>query len=357
MRINQKTSLFLKIFFPLLAVVAAVHICVFYALGWHPSGHEEKNAAPPPNADLSKLPSERAATVVPPQIQAPEQPDNSNFFATHTPAFLPGYDFSRLRSLPPDLKRLGRTGKSGLIVDLSTRRVLWAKNPSTPVPVASLTKLMTALLVMEDISSGRFSMATNIPVTSAATSVERSCVLGMKKGEFYPAGELIAAMMINSHNDAASQLAAVVAGNVPAFVEQMNRRASTLGLTSARFNSPNGLPQGKQRLNSFCSVTDITRLCEYLSRYPELLEFCRMRSKQLHTGKVVYSHNNLLRRNPVKGLFGFKTGYTGKAGFCLAFGVNRNNRRIIGCVTGFPSARDRDNFCRRLIDWAYSTQR
>ena len=92
-------------------------------------------------------------------------------------------------------------------------------------------------------------------------------------------------------------------------------------------------------------------------RYPQLLKFCQMRNYKLHTGKIVSSHNNLLRRRPVPGLFGFKTGFTSRAGFCLSFGVNRKGRTIIGCVTGFPSARDRDEFCRRLIEWAYSTQR
>ena len=225
------------------------------------------------------------------------------------------------------------------------------------MPIASLTKLMTALLLMEDISSGRLEMSTKLPVTSAATEVERSCVLGMKRGEVYTVEELLAAMMINSHNDAAAQIAACVAGNVKDFVVRMNARARELGLSSAAFNSPNGLPQGKARQNSLCSVTDLTRLSEFLMRYPQLLKFCQMRNYKLHTGKIVSSHNNLLRRRPVPGLFGFKTGFTSRAGFCLSLGVNRKGRTIIGCVTGFPSARDRDEFCRRLIEWAYSTQR
>ena len=348
---SKNVSLFLKIFLPLLVVVSAVHICIFYALG----RPDAPAAEPPKNADLSNLPQESAPAAIPQNPRTEE-------FASETaplpqPQILPSYDFSNLRKLPADVSKLGSKGKAGIVVDLSSRKVLWAKNPTSPVPVASLTKLMTASLLMEDISSGRLDMATRLPVTSAATSVERSCVLGMQRGEFYTAKELIAAMMINSHNDAAAQLAATIAGNVDDFVVIMNKRASQLGLNSAKFNSPNGLPQGKSRQNSLCSVLDITRICENLMRYPQLMEFCRMRNYKLHTGKIVYSHNNLLRRRPVPGLFGFKTGYTSKAGFCLAFGVNRKGRRIIGCVAGFPSAADRDNFCRRLIEWAYSTQR
>lgn len=351
---SKQTSLFLKIFLPLLAVVAAVHICIFHAIGRRndqPSKISEKTI---PNADLSKLP---APEKIPVPASAPAANSTVGTGTVFKTAELPYYDFSSLKRLPADLQKLSRPGKSGIIVDISTRKVLWAKNPASPVPIASLTKLMTALLLMEDISSGRLEMSTKLPVTAAATEVERSCVLGMKPGETYTVEELVAAMMINSHNDAAAQIAACVAGNVRDFVARMNTRAKELGLSSAAFNSPNGLPQGKKRQNSLCSVTDITRLSEFLMRYPQLLKFCQMRSKKLHTGKVVYSHNNLLRRRPVKGLFGFKTGYTNRAGFCLSFGVTRKGRRIIGCVAGFPSARDRDEFCRRLIDWAYSTQR
>lgn len=341
---SKQAALFLKIFLPLLVIVSAVYLCVFYTLG---GGRDLPRDTPPPvPGTVSDLPPPPLPELPPPP---PPVEKNRNF------------DFSRTLRLPPQLARLSRPGKSGIIVDLNTRKVLWEKNSSRPVPIASLTKLMTALLLMEDMSSGRLNFKTPLPVTSAATGVERSCVLGMKRGERYVIEELVAAMMINSHNDAAAQLAAAVSGNVPDFVHKMNIRAGELGLTSAKFNSPNGLPQGKQRQNSMCSVTDMLKICEELMNYPELLRFCRMKSYKLHTGKVVYSHNHLLgiRRNqkPVPGIFGFKTGYTNRAGFCLAFGVKRHDRVIIGCVAGFPSARDRDNFCRALIEWAYSIKR
>ena len=323
-------------------------------MGRRPGRKVEKDVPPVANADLDSLPPPAA---VEPQMM----PSTQDITPPAAAGPLPEYDFSRPLRLPPAVQRLSVPGKGGIIVDLSSRRVLWSKNAKKPLPVASLTKLMTALLLMEDISSGRIKFTTPLPVTSAATSVERSCVLGMQRGERYIIEELVAAMMINSHNDAAAQLAAAVSGTVPDFIRKMNTRAGELGLYSAKFNSPNGLPQGKARQNSVCSVNDITRLCEKLMAYPELIKYCRMKSKKLHTGKVVYSHNHLLgirRRSPeVPGIFGFKTGYTGRAGFCLAFGVKRQNRVIIGCVAGFPSAKDRDNFCRALIEWAYSIKR
>lgn len=356
---SKQLSLFLKMFLPLLVIVAVVHVTIFYVAGRRRDDAEQKKIhKTPPGTVNGAVPGETALPpvaaqprpVVPEVVQMPEQ------------RRFPAYDFSNSSPLPQNIQRMSHRGKSGIIVDLDSRRVIWAKEPLKAVPIASLTKLMTALLVMEDMhSTARFDFTTRVPVTAAATSVERSCVLGMKSGEYYPVEELIAAMMINSHNDAAAQLAAMIASNVPDFVALMNRRARELGMDSARFNSPNGLPQGKKRENSLCSVYDVTRLCERLLQYPELLKFCRMRNKKLHTGRVVYSHNNLLtgrrKQPPVPGLIGFKTGFTNRAGFCLAFGVERDGKRIIGCVTGFPSANDRDNFCRRLIEWAFSTKR
>ena len=356
---SKQLSLFLKMFLPLLVIVAVVHATIFYVAGRRRDDAEQKkNHKTPPGMVNGSVPGGAVIRevaiqqhpAVPEVVQMPER------------RRLPAYDFSGLRPLPKDIQRMSRRGKSGIIVDLNSRKVIWAKEPQKAVPIASLTKLMTALLIMEDMhSTARFDFATRVPVTAAATNVERSCVLGMKPGEHYPVEELIAAMMINSHNDAAAQLAAMISSNVPDFVALMNRRARELGMVSARFNSPNGLPQGKKRENSLCSVYDVTRLCERLLQYPELLKFCRMKNKKLHTGRVVYSHNTLLtgrrKQPPVPGLIGFKTGFTNRAGFCLAFGVDRNGKRIIGCVTGFPSASDRDNFCRRLIEWAFSTKR
>ena len=172
-------------------------------------------------------------------------------------------------------------------------------------------------------------------------------------------------MMINSHNDSAVMLAEGISGSAADFVARMNRRGRELGLTSVKFNSPNGLPQGKQRVNSFASAADIAHICELLLPYPEVMRLCTMKSARLHTGRQVYSHNNLLlgpdkrhpRRRPVRGIIGFKTGLTNAAGCCLAFGVRRDGRTVIGCVTGFKSVIERDEFCRELIEWAYRKPR
>ena len=120
-------------------------------------------------------------------------------------------------------------------------------------------------------------------------------------------------------------------------------------------------PQGKKRVNSFASTEDIAHLCELIMQYPKVLQLCTMTSAKFHNGLTARSHNNLLLsrdkahpwRKKVPGVIGFKTGYTATAGFCLAFGATRNGRTILGCVTGFGSARERDEFCMEVIEWAY----
>lgn len=342
------TAWFFKFFIPLLAVVTAGYFCIIYMLGWRPA----KNHPAPPPVPNAEIPVKSTQST--PEEEKKTPPPARKLNAPVAP-----YNFSKVRGLPkkPFAKLLPLVG-SGIVVDLNTRNVLWEKNSRNPVPIASLTKLMTALLVMEAIDNGdgQLNWGSVVSITSTAEKVERSCVLGLKKNEHYAIGELMAATLINSHNDAAAMLAEIAAGSVDDFVLLMQKRASELGLFSAAFNSPNGLPQGKKRLNSLCSASDVTRICEILMNYPQVMSLCQMTSKRLHTGKTVYSHNNLLKRKPVPGMIGFKTGFTNKAGFCLAFGVTRENRTVIGCVTGFRSAKERDIFCRELIKWSFKTR-
>jgi len=338
-----KSSLFSwKIIVPLLALEIAVTFGVLKVCGFFTA---ESKPLPPPNADLGVKEESKRKEEKPAGDPLREKPAPWDY--SHALHQLPK-SFARFRGL-----------RTGILVDLSARRVIWEKDSAKPVPVASLTKMMTALLIMEKLedknSPNPLSWETILDVSDVAVQTERSGVLGMQKGERYSVGELMAAMMIASYNDAAAQLAEAAAGDVPTFVQQMNERARELGLRSASFNSPNGLPQGKMRQNSLCSAADIAILSEMLLRHPKVMELCGSKMKKLHTGRVVYGHNGLLKKNMVKGYEGFKTGFTNKAGFCLSFGINRDGRRIIGCVTGFPSAADRDNFCRALIEWAYGT--
>ena len=352
---KQHNIMFLKIFFPAFAAVSLLYFGISHLL--RPEKTAVRGKVKPPRYSHFQTPEKRNSAV-----EKSGRAQAGSYFAVPEHAVpagkkttqpLPHFSYAGSKTLPRALSRMLTRNSCGILVDLSSRQVLWHHNSKTAVPVASLTKMMTAVMIMEKMQLDRnFTMTTPITIDKAATSVERSSVLGARAGEVYSVEELLSAMLINSHNDAASQLAAAVAGRVETFVDAMNFRAKELGLVHQKFNSPNGLPQGKSRRNSYSCCYDMVRICEYLMRYPEVMQLCVTRSKTLHTGKRVFSHNNLLRRNPVPGLIGFKTGFTNAAGFCLAFGVTRNGRTLLGCVTGFDK-RGRDNFCRQLIEWGF----
>lgn len=269
------------------------------------------------------------------------------------------WKYGKNPSLPGNLAKQSERAKSVILVDLESRRVLWEKNSRKAVPVASLTKLMTALLVAERVELNQgISLDAPVEISPVAAAVEGR---RFNAGETLLVKDLIAAMMICSANDAATQLAQTVGGKVDDFVKLMNERAGKMGLSEADFNSPSGLPQGKKRVNSIASAADILHLCQALMKHPSIMNVCGESYAKLSNGKEIFATNGLLKHptkarphwRKVPGLFGFKTGYTKAAGCCLAFGVTRGGRTVLGCVTGFPSSADRERFCSDLIEWAY----
>ena len=277
------------------------------------------------------------------------------------PAVKP-WNYSNVAALPQKLAAQSARARSGIIVELDSRRVLWEKNSRSEVPVASLTKLMTALLVAEELENNpKFSPNDMVEIskTAAVTPYRK-----FNAGEVLTVKDLVAAMMVCSANDAAVQLAEQVSGSEKEFVKKMNLRAGELGLITGKFNSSNGLPQGKKRENSISTASDIIHLCEALMNFDVITDVCGKSLVKLSTGRLVYTTNGLLLhptkgrsyRRKVPGMIGFKTGYTEAAGCCLAFGVTRDGKTVLGCVTGFRSAADRERFCNDLIEWAYKTQ-
>ena len=245
--------------------------------------------------------------------------------------------------------------KSGIVVDLDRRIVLWEKNCRKAVPVASMTKMMTMLLVMEMLEeTPKLSLDTPIQVSKQVMQVPRTGVLYLRPGEIFTLRELLLGTAVKSANDAATQLAILAAGDVDVFIARMNARAASLKLHATKFYSPCGLPD-KAKRDSVSSAEEMVLLGERLLEYPILLEMASTQKGSIREGaqKTIFVNTNKLITPHYPGVDGLKTGYTNAAGCCLTFSALRDNRRIVGCVTGFPHARDRDRFCRKLIDWAY----
>lgn len=242
---------------------------------------------------------------------------------------------------------------TGILVDPTTRKVLWAKLADKPVPIASMTKMMTLLLAEEAIAEGRIARATVIPVSVEAYKIGGSQVW-LDPKEAFPLGELLKAVAIKSANDAAYLVGERLGGgDIAAFVRRMNARARELGMAHTAFYDAHGLGDARKR-NNTSSAHDMVLLGERLLAYPEAMRLAATRMDSFRDGKTMLKNHNNLVFQRVKGVDGLKTGYTNASGYCVTFSCERGGRRLLGCVTGFKSARDRDAFCKALLDWGYA---
>ena len=256
-----------------------------------------------------------------------------------------------------------KLAKAGILVDMDTNKVLWAKEPSMPVPIASLTKIMTIMLAYEIAmdDSSPYTLESLIPVTPDAINTEASKVY-FKKGEMFTIRELLVAASVRSANDAAHLLAEHLGGGTAdKFIEDMNRRAKEVGMTHTTYFNAHGLPGKSKALDNQSSVEDIARLCFVFRQYPYLMELAGLRTAPFREKgspdyMLLQNHNNLLpgAKTAAAGVNGIKTGFTNRAGFCVAATCERSGRHLLAVVTGFPSAADRDNFVHVLLDWGYA---
>ena len=211
-----------------------------------------------------------------------------------------------------------------LLADAETGAVLFSHDSGRSFPIASLSKLMSYLLIAEDLASGAISLNDSVPISAAADALSRSSdgVVRLTAGRSVPLRELLQAMLLASSNEAALALAEYCAGTEEAFVERMNARASELGLRTARFYSPHGLPvysggSVTGKLQNRMSASDMFTLSRYLlAHFPEITEITSLRYCQMPTLSFNTANSNPLVFN-MDGITGLKTGSTNRAGYCV----------------------------------------
>ena len=253
------------------------------------------------------------------------------------------------------------SASSGILVDLNTRNVLWAKNARNAYPIASMTKIMTCLLAYEDILAGKYTLDTQVKVTAAASRIGGSQVY-LDPRETFKLGDLMKATSIKSANDAAYLIAEVIGGGkVQTFVNRMNARARELKMVNTRFCNPNGLPGKTAKQDNVSSPEGMARLAEATLRHKQLMDWAStrldtFREKGQKGYMMIKNHNYLLpgSSEAAAGVDGLKTGFINRSGFCLTATCLRDGRRLVAVVTGYPHRRDRDMFVRRLLDWGYA---
>lgn len=211
--------------------------------------------------------------------------------------------------------------RSAVVMEWCSETVLYEKNADLPLPQASTTKIMTALLVLESADPGEI-----FRVSAKAAAVEGS-QLGLKEGDELSVSDLLYILMLKSGNDAAEALAEGVAGSVAAFVEKMNRKAEALGLENTRFQNPHGLPAE----GHYTTARDLARLtAEALENETFRQIVSAERTTLTYKNAVISNSNKLL--GVCDGVFGVKTGFTKKAGRCLVTAAEREGVTLI-CVT------------------------
>ena len=338
------------------AVILAIHLLgLGLFMAFRGGGKEEEPPSPETPSGFEKdTPPE--PTLLPPESGSGRAPVKRRATPRMNRVGTPKFSFDGAAG---KISGLPFTGKAGILVDLDSGKVLWASNANKSVPIASMTKMMTALLAFEDIRAGKVSMDSEVKVSKKASAIGGSDIW-LDPRESFKLRDLLKAMLIKSANDAAYQVAEYLGGSggVAGFVKRMNSKASELGMKHTRFHNPHGLPETPSSNDNAAACRDLVVLAALLSRFPEVLEMTSTRMVYISRGvgknkkTQLVNTNNLVRRG-VPGVDGMKTGYTRHAGSCLTATCRRGGRRLIAVVAGFKHASDRDVFVRKLLDWGY----
>ncbi len=239
---------------------------------------------------------------------------------------------------------------SAVLMEASTGKVLYAQEPSKALPPASVTKVMTLLLVMEALDQGRIALTDTVTVSSNAASMGGSQVF-LEEGERMSVEDLLKCTVIASANDAAVALAEYVAGSESAFVAQMNARAAQLGLTSTNFENVTGLDDTVT--HHLTSAQDIAVMSRELLKHPLLFKYSALWQDTIRDGAFTLTNTNRLVRY-YEGCNGLKTGSTDAAGFCVSVTATRGNMTLIAVIMGAPTRDVRNAIARSLLDYGFS---
>lgn len=238
--------------------------------------------------------------------------------------------------------------RNAILISIDTGDILYEKEPDAEVPMASITKIMTLLLTLEAVEAGKISMTDIVPISEHAFNMGGSQIW-LEPGEHFTLDEMIKAICVSSANDAAVAVAELVGGSEPAFVEQMNARAASLGMEQTSFRNACGL-DAEGHLSTARDVAVMSRTI--LNTCPEVLHYTGIWTDTLRGGATqLINTNKLLRR--YEGITGLKTGTTGGAGICISASATRNGLSLIAVILGAPSSADRFDAATALLDYGF----
>lgn len=243
----------------------------------------------------------------------------------------------------------GLSCKAALLMDSATGTVLYENNSHEKMPMASVTKIMTMLIAMENIDSGKISYDDTVTGSAYAKSMGGSTIF-LDEGEQLSVNDILKGIAVASGNDAAVAMAEHIAGSAPAFVEMMNKRAAELGMKDTHFVNCNGLDAD----GHYSSAYDIALMSRELLKHPGIHKFTTIWLDSLRDGKFTLSNTNKLVRF-YDGCTGLKTGSTSKAGFCISATAKRNNMHLIAVIMAAPTSKQRQADASALLNYGFST--
>ncbi len=262
---------------------------------------------------------------------------------------------SLLMSLPiqADQPNFNFQSKSAILMEATTGEIIFEKNADEKLPPASITKIMSLLLVMEALDEGRANLSDIVRTSENAMRMGGSQIY-LEVGEEMILEDLIKSIAIASANDSCVAVAEYLYGTVDAFVKKMNDRAEELGLANTYFYNTNGLPSTDPEIEgNYTSTKDVALMSRELLKHPEILKWTSIWIDYVRNGKFILTNTNKLVRH-YKGVDGLKTGYTNEAKFCLSATGKRNGLRFIAVVMGAPSSDIRFKDISTMLNYGFN---
>lgn len=244
--------------------------------------------------------------------------------------------------------------KSALLMDVATGTVLMEQNAHEPLAPASVTKVMTMLLIMEAIDSGRIGWEDSV-IASETAAAKGGSQIYLKVGETMSVADMVKSIAVSSANDCACAMAEHIAGSEEAFVSMMNSRAAELGMQDTHFVNCTGLDDSEEAKAHRTSAHDIALMSrELLKNHPDIKKYTTIWMDTVRQGEFGLSNTNkLVRFYP--GCTGLKTGFTSGAGYCLSASAERDGMELIAVVMGCETSQDRFQSCKRMLDYGFAT--
>ena len=237
---------------------------------------------------------------------------------------------------------------SAVLMDASSGKILFEKNPHDQRPCASITKVMTLTLVMEALDSGKIHMDDTVTASAHAASMGGSDIW-LEEGEQMSVDDMIKATAVASANDAAVALAEFVSGSEEDFVQAMNDKAQSLGMTDTTFKNCNGLDEE----GHITSAYDVALMSRELIKHKEIFDYTSIWLDSLRDGATQIVNTNKLLRS-YNGITGLKTGTTGDAGSCISATAERDGLSLIAVVLGADSGKQRFSDAAALLDYGFA---